>query len=131
MKTNKTMKNTIKILIGILIIFSVIANIQLYRAYKIEKNKLEKAYLKDYDSTKFVWNDVKESIPKDGSLVKIEFTKDSIIYLQPYLGGGTQYIIELTENIITVTDPIKDKVVYTELYDSKNKLSNALIKDNE
>ena len=125
------MKNTIKILIGILIIFSVIANIQLYRAYKIEKNKLEKTYLKDYNSTKFVWNDVEESIPKDGSLVKIEFTKDSIIYLQPYLDGGTQYIIELTENIITVTDPVKDKVVYTELYDSKNKLSNALIKDNE
>lgn len=43
------MKNTIKVLIGILIIFSIIANIQLYRAYKIEKNKLEKVYLKDYE----------------------------------------------------------------------------------
>lgn len=125
------MKNTIKVLIGILIIFSAIANIQLYRAYKIERNKLEKIYLKDYDKTKFVWNDVKESIPRDGSLVKIEFTKDSIIYLQPYLDGGTQYIVELTDRIITVTDPVKDRVVYTELYDSKNKLSNALIKDNE
>lgn len=125
------MKNTIKVLIGILIIFSFIANIQLYRAYKIERNKLEKIYLKDYDKTKFVWNDTDESIPRDGSLVKIEFTKDSIIYLQPYLDGGTQYIVELTDRIITVTDPVKDRVVYTELYDSKNKLSNALIKDNE
>ena len=31
----------------------------------------------------FVWNDDEESIPKDGELVRIEFTQDGIIYIGP------------------------------------------------
>ena len=31
----------------------------------------------------FVWNDDEESIPRDGELVKLEFTEDGIIYIGP------------------------------------------------
>lgn len=33
--------------------------------------------------TEFVWNDDEESIPTDGSLVRIEFTEGNTIYIGP------------------------------------------------
>lgn len=35
------------------------------------------------NSIKFVWNDDEESIPKDGSLIRIEMTDENTVYLQP------------------------------------------------
>ena len=32
---------------------------------------------------RFIWNDDEESIPMDGELIRLEFTKDSIIYIGP------------------------------------------------
>lgn len=31
----------------------------------------------------FVWNDDEESIPKDGSLIRIEFTDENTVYIGP------------------------------------------------
>jgi len=35
------------------------------------------------NNTEFVWNDDEESIPVDGSLVKVEFSEGNTIYLGP------------------------------------------------
>ena len=35
------------------------------------------------NNTEFVWNDDEESIPADGSLVKVEFSEGNTIYLGP------------------------------------------------
>lgn len=32
----------------------------------------------------FVWNDDEESIPKDGSLIRIEYTDENTVYIGPY-----------------------------------------------
>ena len=39
----------------------------------------------EYDnSIQFVWNDVEESIPMDGSLITLEFTDENYVYIGPY-----------------------------------------------
>lgn len=35
-------------------------------------------------SIQFVWNDVEESIPMDGSLITLEFTDENTVYIGPY-----------------------------------------------
>lgn len=35
------------------------------------------------NAIKFIWNDDEESIPTDGSLVRIEFTDENNVYLEP------------------------------------------------
>jgi hypothetical protein len=34
-------------------------------------------------SIKFIWNDVEESIPVDGSLIRLEFTDENNVYIGP------------------------------------------------
>lgn len=119
------MKNTVKIAIGLIVIFSFIANIQLYRAYKIEKDKLDSNI-----QTKFIWNDVDESIPREGSLITLEFKENGIIYIGPY-NESSSYIVEAFDNYIIVRDPDNNREIYREEYNNKNSLSNAILKDNE
>lgn len=38
----------------------------------------------DNNGIKFIWNDDEESIPKDGSLIKLEQTDENTIYIGPY-----------------------------------------------
>lgn len=37
----------------------------------------------EYNSIKFIWNDDEESIPTDGSLIKLEFTDGNDVYIGP------------------------------------------------
>ena len=37
----------------------------------------------EYNSIKFIWNDDEESIPIDGSLIKLEFTDGNDVYIGP------------------------------------------------
>ena len=37
----------------------------------------------DDNSIKFIWNDVEESIPVDGSLIRLEFTDENNVYIGP------------------------------------------------
>lgn len=121
------MKNTVKIAIGLIVIFSFIANVQLYRAYKIEKDKLDSNI---QTKTKFVWNDTDESIPRDGSLITLEFGENGIIYIGPY-NQSSNYIVEAFDKYIVVRDPDNNREIYREEYNNKNSLSNAILKDNE
>lgn len=43
----------------------------------------EHALSKDDNSIKFIWNDVEESIPIDGSLIRLEFTDENNVYIGP------------------------------------------------
>lgn len=45
----------------------------------------------DREEIKFIWNDDEESIPTDGSLIKIEFSDKNIIYLCPIEDEKTNY----------------------------------------
>lgn len=38
---------------------------------------------KNANSIKFIWNDVEESIPVDGSLIRLEFTDGNNVYIGP------------------------------------------------
>ena len=38
---------------------------------------------KDDNSIKFIWNDDEESIPVDGSLIRLEFTNKNNVYIGP------------------------------------------------
>jgi hypothetical protein len=38
---------------------------------------------KEDNSIKFIWNDVEESIPVDGSLIRLEFTDENNVYIGP------------------------------------------------
>ena len=44
---------------------------------------------------------------------------------------NTGYIITLTPEKITVSDPETGKIILTEKYDSKSNLAKAILKDNE
>lgn len=37
----------------------------------------------DDNSIKFIWNDVEESIPVDGSLIRLDFTDGNNVYIGP------------------------------------------------
>jgi len=43
----------------------------------------------EFDNTNngihFIWNDDEESIPKDGSLIKLEHTDENTVYIGPYV----------------------------------------------
>ena len=38
---------------------------------------------KEDNSIKFIWNDDEESIPVDGSLIRLEFTDENNVYIGP------------------------------------------------
>lgn len=86
---------------------------------------------KNQNEPTFIWNDDEESIPADGSLIKLEFTDSTGIYLAPYLDGNTQYIIELVNDSIRVIDPQTERLIYIENFNTNSSLSKAILADNE
>lgn len=66
------------IFITIILVFSIILNVQLYKGYTKLENKLNEK------QTTFIWNDDEESIPTDNSLITLEFTEGDTIYIGPY-----------------------------------------------
>lgn len=110
-------------IIGILLIFIAIL-VQTNIDLSLKLNKVT-------TSSKFIWNDDEESIPTDGSLIKLEFTNSEGIYIGPYLNGNTQYIIELVNDSIKVIDPQTEKLIYIENFNTNSPLSIALLADNQ
>lgn len=49
------------------------------------KQEILESHIEDSidNSIKFIWNDTEASIPKDGSLIKIEFTDENTVYIGP------------------------------------------------
>jgi len=81
-------KNFITIALSILLISLIIFTVQLYigytklEAYANAQNALIDKYENvDNNGIKFIWNDDEESIPKDGSLIVIEFTDENNVYI--------------------------------------------------
>jgi len=60
---------------------TVISLLVLFISVHLFMDELE--YVKHNRNTHFIWNDDEESIPMDGELIRIEFTKDSVIYIGP------------------------------------------------
>ncbi len=83
-------KNFLQIAFAIVFLFLLVFSVQLYIGYtKLEAysnaqdayiEKLEKA---DNNEIQFIWNDDEESIPKDGSLIRIEMTDENTVYIGP------------------------------------------------
>ena len=74
------MKNTLKVAFALILIFWAIFTYNLYQGYcKLENrvNQLEKTDIH------LIWNDDEESIPKDGSLIRIEMTDENTVYIGP------------------------------------------------
>ena len=67
------MKNTIYLSVIILLLLFI--SIHFYFD-TIETNELK-------DKSYFIWNDDEESIPMDGTLIRIEFTDENNIYIGP------------------------------------------------
>ena len=42
-----------------------------------------RSFIQEDNSIKFIWNDVEESIPVDGSLIRLEFTDENDVYIGP------------------------------------------------
>ena len=57
---------------GVLLTLTIVSVLQMQNDLKQAEN-----------NTEFVWNDDEESIPADGSLVKVEFSEGNTIYLGP------------------------------------------------
>jgi len=52
--------------------------------YEYTSSKPKNSSIKQEDnSIKFIWNDVEESIPVDGSLIRLEFTDENNVYIGP------------------------------------------------
>ena len=68
------MKATFKIFIGLLFLFSIILNIQFFRA--------EEKRQKD-NSITFIWEGLEKDIPNDGEFIQISRTDENTIYLNP------------------------------------------------
>ena len=81
-------------------------------------------------STKFIWNDDEESIPRDGSLIRLEFTDSTGIYIGPYLDGNKQYILELVNDAIRITEPETERLIYIEKL-GNSPMSVALLADSD
>lgn len=76
-------KNTyIIVFIGI-IIFQSILLICCTNALEKEQNKVLNAQneLQKEEEVRFIWNDDLESLPKDGALIKIDFTDGNDVFL--------------------------------------------------
>lgn len=57
---------------GVLLTLTIVSVLQMQNDLKQAEN-----------NTEFVWNDDEESIPADGSLVKVEYSEGNTIYLGP------------------------------------------------
>ena len=83
-------KNFLQLAFAIVFLFLLVFSVQLYIGYtELEAysnaqgayiEKLEKA---DNNEIQFIWNDDEESIPKDGSLIRIEMTDENTVYIGP------------------------------------------------
>ena len=60
---------------AIFILLVWICSLLFLRSYQEEKDFNNGIY--------FIWNDDEESIPKDGSLIKIEYTDENKVYIGP------------------------------------------------
>lgn len=60
---------------------TVISLLVLFISVHIYMDEIKQKELNEH--TRFIWNDDEESIPMDGELIRLEFTKDSIIYIGP------------------------------------------------
>ena len=94
------MKSTLKFATAFFIISWAIFTIQLYRGYRqmeinLEVYRTEIQSLKEKKADKadneihFIWNDDEESIPKDGSLITLEYTDENTVYIGPYDKNAT------------------------------------------
>jgi len=73
------MKSTFQLILTIILIFSVILNIQLYRGY----NKLENKQNKSDNSIQFKWEGLESDIPQDGIRQLQLTTNENTVYLNP------------------------------------------------
>ncbi len=60
----------------IISLFVLLASVHLYMD-EVENLRIN-------NEIKFIWNDDEESIPVDGSLIKIEFTDENTVYIGPF-----------------------------------------------
>lgn len=71
------------VLIGILI-FSVTINFLAFQEIERTHNEIQRLNEpKEDNEIHFIWNDDEESIPPDGSLIKIEFTDENNVFIGP------------------------------------------------
>lgn len=60
---------------------TIISLLVLFISVHLYMDEIKQKELNEH--TRFIWNDDEESIPMDGELIRLEFTKDSIIYIGP------------------------------------------------
>jgi hypothetical protein len=78
------MKTLFFILASLIILalsFSVTINFILLNKLSNVPKPIEKPFTNEIN---FIWNDDYESIPKDDSLIRLEFTKGDTIFIGPY-----------------------------------------------
>jgi hypothetical protein len=74
----------------------------------------------------FIWNDDEESIPPDGSAIRLEYTDEDTVYIGP-LEDSPEYQFTVTDDSISVKD--FDRHVGTVKIEGQ--LRNLINKDNE
>ena len=124
------MKNYSNYIIFILGFFLTISTLKIIEIEdKIEQMLQDK--VQQTPEINFIWNDDEESIPRDGSLIRLEFTDSTGVYIGPYLAGNKQYIIELEDDIVRITDPETERLILVEKINSGSALTQAIIEDNQ
>ena len=94
------MKSTLKFALAFFLVFWAIFTIQLYRGYtqmeinlEVYRAEIEKLNQKKADKADneihFIWNDDEESIPKDNSVITLEYTDENTVYIGPYDKNAT------------------------------------------
>lgn len=83
-------KNFLQIAFAIVFLFLLVFSVQLYIGYtKLEAySNAQDAYIEKLENAtnngiQFIWNDDEESIPKDGSIIRIEYTDENTVYIGP------------------------------------------------
>lgn len=83
-------KNFLKLAFAIVFLFLLVFSVQLYIGYtKLEAySNAQDAYIEKLENAtnngiQFIWNDDEESIPKDGSIIRIEYTDENTVYIGP------------------------------------------------
>lgn len=83
-------KNSLQIAFAIVFLFLLVFTVQLYIGYtKLEAySNAQDAYIEKLENVKnneieFIWNDDEESIPADGSIIRIEHTDENTVYIGP------------------------------------------------
>lgn len=83
-------KNFLQIAFVIVFFFLLVFSVQLYIGYtKLEAySNAQDAYIEKLENAtnneiEFIWNNDEESIPKDGSIIRIEYTDENTVYIGP------------------------------------------------